>query len=232
MFYQKREFQFGSGTKENSSENNMADTVDGLDVNSDCENSVNRFHQITNSSVVTPTTVKSNMVLTKKIARELAGDIVYYRCSDDFYKPPVNQYAKTMRRTVDEISVKHEILFNSMVNKLNVDHDNGLQTFINVVEEMFRDGFYNWGRIVTVYAFGARLARYCVEAGMAESVQFIAEYVGSYVSDKLTPWISSQGGWEMFLQYFPDNNLENTLWKGLLATFVGLGALATVVAAR
>lgn len=201
----------------------MADTIDGSDVNSDCENSVTRF-QMTNP--------ETNMALTKKIARELAGDIVYYKCSEDFYKPPINEYSKTMRRTVDEISLKHEILFDSMVNKLNVDRDNGLQTFINVVEEMFRDGFYNWGRIVTVYAFGARLARYCVEAGMSESVQFVAEYVGSYVSDKLTPWIASQGGWDTFLQYFPEKNMEGAIWRGLLYTVVGLGALATMVAAR
>ena len=166
----------------------MADTVDGSDVNnSDCENTVSRF-RMSNTS-------PGDLNLTKKIARELAGDIVYYRSSEDYYKPPINEYATTLRRTVDEMSQRHEILFNSMVNKLNINRDNGLQTFINVVEEMFRDGHYNWGRIVTVYAFGARLASYCMEAGMSESVQFVAEYVGSYVAEKLAPWISSQGGW-------------------------------------
>jgi len=38
---------------------------------------------------------------------------------------------------------------------------------------------------------------------------------------------------DAFVDYFPEPvNLENTVWKGLLYTMVGLGALATMVAVR
>lgn len=38
---------------------------------------------------------------------------------------------------------------------------------------------------------------------------------------------------EAFASYFPDQgDIEDTMWKGLLFTAVGLGALASVVAIR
>ena len=38
---------------------------------------------------------------------------------------------------------------------------------------------------------------------------------------------------EAFAEYFPDQGaIEDTMWKGLLFTAVGLGALASVVATR
>ena len=38
---------------------------------------------------------------------------------------------------------------------------------------------------------------------------------------------------EAFAEYFPDQGeIEDSMWKGLLFTAVGLGALASVVATR
>ena len=103
----------------------------------------------------------------------------------------------TLRRTVDEVSQKHEIVFNSIVKKLQpLTTDTLPQTFLNVVEEMFRDSNYNWGRIVSVYAFGATLAKHFAENNKnKEFLDKIAEYLGLYVSSKMGRWILQQGGW-------------------------------------
>jgi len=89
-----------------------------------------------------------------------------------------------------------------------VTPENILPSFTNVVDEMFADGQYNWGRIVTVYAFTGWLARYCCCGGACdassmskvsgrdpESARDIADRAGDYVAQRLSTWIRKQGGW-------------------------------------
>merc|ERR1711976_557857 len=169
----------------------------------------------------------------QQTARELAYDIVYH-VSNVKTQKPVNRHAITLRRTVNEVSQKHEIVFNSIVRKLEpLTPDTASQTFLNVVEEMFKDNHYNWGRVVSVYAFGAALAKHFAENNKKDCMDLIAEFLAKYVSSKLGKWILQQGGWDAFDSYFPEkSSMENTLWRGLLYAFVGLGALATMVAAK
>ena len=131
--------------------------------------------------------------------------------------------------------VKHEILFNGMVNKLHITRENVHLTFTNVVNELFRDGEINWGRVVSVYAFAGRLAKHLHEEEKTSmAIQDIATICGEFVALDLGSWIEQQGGWDSFEKYFPDkDNVEKTVWQGLLVTAaLGLGALATMVAVR
>ena len=164
----------------------------------------------------------------KRIARELAYEIVYYKSGVKKLQPS-SKYAVTLRRTVDELLHRHEILFNGIVNKLEISQ----KTMRNVLDEMFKDKNFNWGRIVSIYAFGGRLAQHAGEIHKQELIDQIAEWLAEYVIEELSSWIHSAGGWDAFYEYFPEQkSLEERLWRGLLVTAVGLGALATMVAAR
>jgi len=161
---------------------------------------------------------------------EVIADDVILNFGKEKKKPP-NKFCKTMRRTVKELSSRHDIAFKGMVNKLNLDSNNTFQTFVNVADEIFDDGQINWGRIVAVYAFASRLA--AKESDKSDFAKKISLFVGKYVANKLGKWILDNGGWEAFSDYFPDQGeIEDTMWKGLLFTAVGLGALASVVATR
>lgn len=152
----------------------------------------------------------------------------------------------TLLRVADHMSERHNILFSSIVRRLEVTPENILPSFTNVVDEMFADGQYNWGRIVTVYAFAGWLARYCCCRGACdassvnkvsghdpESAKDIADRTGDYVAERLSTWIRKQGGWDVMDQFFTDReDPEGALWHGLLYTFVGLGALAAMAAVR
>lgn len=177
----------------------------------------------------------NNVPNVERIATELAIDIAQYMCG--MGNRPINQYASTMRRCVQELLVKHEYLFNGMVNKLKVNTDNVTSTFHSVVGELFQDGAINWGRIVSVYAFAGRLSKHLAmqsESDTKEVIYKVAEVTGQIVAHKLKSWIETQGGWDSFLAYFPEEDrVEKTVWHGLLFTAaLGLGALATMVAAR
>jgi len=172
----------------------------------------------------------------KQTARELADYIVHHMVGTRKRKPP-SKHAETLQRTTEEMYHRHEILFSSMAQKLDVAKDNAYATFKNVADEIFTDGKYNWGRIVSVYAFGACLAVHCYNSPVnpkdENAVRRIALFVGNYVANSLSGWIHANGGWDAFDDYFPkETSYEDTIWKGLVITALGLGALATVVAVR
>lgn len=175
-------------------------------------------------------TKKSDMDSVGQIAKDLAHDTVCYFTEKDC-DAPVNSHAKTLRRTVDELLDRHILMFNGILKRLSINRQNWELTFTGVADEMFSDGQYNWGRLVTIYAFAGFMARHCKEHGMEDIVPQIAERTGIYISDKLLDWVNSEGGWDTFDQFFPEKiDPENVLWNGLLYTFVGLGALATMAA--
>ncbi|XP_013403667.1 induced myeloid leukemia cell differentiation protein Mcl-1 homolog [Lingula anatina] len=167
-----------------------------------------------------------------KTAKEIAHDVLFWTVGYNNSKPN-DTYSKTMRRLVTEILEKHKITFNGMMNKLDLSELNGKETVNGCLEHIFTDHEVNWGRVVTIYAFGSRLMKHCQENDMNTLMDKLPDYVGEYVATKLGPWIHKQGGWDTFVASFPDKNqMENGIWKGLLVTALGLGTLATMVAVR
>lgn len=141
-----------------------------------------------------------------------------------------------MRRIVDELSSRHEIVFSSIARKLGshvaVDGPTAAQwsyTFTAVANELFADGHHNWGRIVTIYAFAGWLVRqHCTaETSRDELACTIATTAGDFVADKLADWICHQGGWDAMELFFPaPQTYESLLWRGLLVTLLAFSVLA------
>lgn len=148
---------------------------------------LNSIDQATQTSSLTP------LESVRKEAEVIANDIVKNFGSDKEKGPP-NRFCKTMRKTVKEVSDRHDIALSSMVNRLHIDDDNMFETFINVANEIFDDGRINWGRIVVVYAFASRLTSHFRKKDSNQDEK-IALYVGKYVGNKLGLWILDNGGW-------------------------------------
>jgi len=144
-------------------------------------------------------------------------------------------HGKTMIRTVEEMSTKHELLFKGMMRKLEVTEKNAAFVLTKVVDEIFTDKLFNWGRIVTVYAFAGWLTRHCKQNGMESCVDEITEATCQFVITQLSPWITKSGGWDAFDKFFEkEDSAEQMIWKGLLYTIFGLGvgAVATAIAVK
>ncbi|XP_005089109.1 apoptosis regulator Bcl-2 [Aplysia californica] len=203
---------------------------------------LNDIAQVTDES--TQTFSNSPLDQVRREAEFMAKDVVVnFNVASPSRAP--NRYCKTLRRTVKELSDRHNLVFKGMVNRLKPEDESSLfSTFVIVADEIFDDGQVNWGRIVAVYAFAARLALYYIDnnSSSSDSVndkrlvsyqEKIALFVGKYVASKLGKWILDHGGWDAFVEYFPDQGeFEEKIWKGVLFTAIGLGALATVVASR
>ena len=187
-------------------------------------------------AVVPPTTPDTDRV--DKIARCMAKDIVQCaiaKKNGQGIPASPDKYCSTMRRTVDEISSRHEILFKGMMARLVITPETCRRAFRNIADEIFVDGSRNWGRIVTLYAFGACLAQYWVERELENHMDEIADVIADYVEQNLNDWIlKQQDHWDAFVEYFPEpNKLEDKMRKGLMWTAAfGLGALGILAAVR
>ncbi|CAG5128051.1 unnamed protein product [Candidula unifasciata] len=230
----------------NSSKNLFAQVTQRLGVLSLTGQGLNEISKVTEEG--TQTYSNSPLDQVRRDAELMAKDVVVTFGETNPKKPP-NRYCKTLRRTVKELSDRHDLVFKGMVARLKLDETNAFPTFVMVADEIFDDGQVNWGRIVAVYAFAARLAKYHSdniynvdklsssqqedENKLISYKKKIALFVGKYVANKLGQWILDHGGWDAFVEYFPDHGeFEEKMWKGVLFATIGLGALATVVATR
>ena len=133
----------------------------------------------------------------KTLARSLGHDIVsnaVYKKNEKLMKS-FNDHATTLRQTVTYLMEKHESKFVNMAEKIS-QLESIPDSFLIVADQLFMVGVCNWGRIATLYAFAACLAKYNTRNhDNLDFVRTIAETVGNYVSENLTEWIYSQGGW-------------------------------------
>ena len=137
----------------------------------------------------------------RKEAEIIAFDVVLNFSDFEKNQRAPDRFCKTMRKTVKEVSDRHDIALKSMVNRLNVGENNTFQTFVNVADEIFEDGQINWGRVIVVYAFAARLVAHFsmkepeVDIKSSPGIkEKISLYVGKYVGSKLGRWILDNGG--------------------------------------
>ena len=144
-----------------------------------------------------PTTSVSQT--TRDKTKELAFDITDFLLEKNRRAP--SKHAETMRRIVVELLKRHEILFSSMMRSLDVTHDNAhslCYKFYKIIDEIFSDGKYSWGRIATVFAFAGQLAAHVVKENISNGVRYekkIIECLVDYVNKSLAPWIEENGGW-------------------------------------
>lgn len=160
-------------------------------------------------------------------AKALAKDLVEYRTGKG--NPPPSRTAAILRRLSDELEDRHPAVLANMCGRLNILTGSAHTKFVQVADEVFRDGV-NWGRIVAIFAFGAKLAQYCFRNRLEKEADDIADWVGNYISS-LSGWIRSNGGWEALNQIFSEayDERDRSWWKKLCLAAVGFGALATLV---
>ncbi|XP_038074028.1 bcl-2-related protein A1-like [Patiria miniata] len=167
----------------------------------------------------------------RRISKRLSEDFIHFKLQSNVGRPPC-KYSETLRRVGREVEERYAISLNGLVNNLQYDpkkHGAGKELFSVSLNAMFEEGAVNWGRVVMVYVFAARLAKYCEENGNSEYVDEVVEVCGDYVSEKLTPWIMKQGGWDNFNESFKAKDWkEKATFNSLLVTGAVLGGLAAL----
>ena len=136
-----------------------------------------------------------------RIARQLAHDVVKHMTNGA--KCRTTPYSITLLRVVDELSSRHEILFKSIVRRLDptesLDERGCSHMIAGIGDELFSDDQYNWGRVVTLFAFIGWLSHSLTQKTSSDRstccADMIADVGGNYMANKCSAWVSQQGGW-------------------------------------
>lgn len=137
-------------------------------------------------------------------ARILSEDFIHFILGECSSRPP-SRYAETLRRVGKEVEDRYEITLNGLVNDVRFDSEMEVETaFKESMDAMFEVGTCNWGRVVMVYVFAARLANKFDDRQNKQRVDQLISISGKYVEEKLSSWIQKQGGWVCidFLNFF------------------------------
>lgn len=82
---------------------------------------------------------------------------------------------------------------NELIGQIKVTPQTAFDTFANVAKQIFSDGVYNWGRVVTLLYFGFKLASSV--ASQVPLLKLVVDWVVRFVKEKLVNWIAEHGGW-------------------------------------
>lgn len=73
------------------------------------------------------------------------------------------------------------------------------------MEKEFEDGIMNWGRIVTIFAFGGVLVKKLLREQIGPAVdtdEEISYFVAEFIMNNAGEWIRQNGGWVCVIENF------------------------------
>ncbi|XP_064086312.1 bcl-2-like protein 1 [Macrobrachium nipponense] len=186
-------------------------------------------------TAVTPSAPPAAVVAKEDPAAESKAEqlakFVVYSLLEKHNGDSSDKVERTLLRCVKMMMQKHEILFKGMMKRVQVTRETGYVSFVTVANTLFEEDkmVITWSRIVALYAFGGQLALYCKEKGMEDFACTVADFMGKYAKEVLTPFVTNIGGWSKICDEFPEEtDLENRVRRVLSWTAVGLGVAATV----
>ncbi|MGH0187152.1 UNVERIFIED_CONTAM: hypothetical protein FKN15_024000 [Acipenser sinensis] len=65
----------------------------------------------------------------------------------------------------------------------------------DVAESLFSDGTTNWGRVVSLVAFGAVVARHLKQSGLEHCIEPLGERISSFLLRDKSAWMIENGAW-------------------------------------
>lgn len=91
----------------------------------------------------------------------------------------------------DDISKNYKL--NHLISEIQVTPNTAYKTFASVASQIFVDGSINWGRVVMLFYFAYKLALQVLN--QIPLIDIIIGWVTKFVKDRISTWISNQGGW-------------------------------------
>ena len=131
---------------------------------------------------------------TERIARVINSSFTAYKLGYELtYKTDlISKFLKCCieadKRYNDELCK----LTQKVMNDVDVSSDMQVK---NILDALFDDGIINWGRIIMVFVFGAKLAVLSKDTAKLGSPELITRYIDEYVKSELLDWIKDSGGW-------------------------------------
>ncbi|MEQ2272582.1 hypothetical protein XENORESO_001159 [Xenotaenia resolanae] len=141
-----------------------------------------------------------------------------------------NKPLSTMIRVVENVLSKHKYNYNGMIKKLDLDNKSDDMGFVSAVaRSLFSDGTTNWGRIVSLVAFGAVVCQNLKERNREHCVDLVSQEISTYLLTNQRDWLAKNNSWDGFVEFFKEADPEATVKKTLMA-FVGAAGIGATLA--
>lgn len=147
-------------------------------------------------------TLVANLVSTDpvcKMAIETAQVMFLDDSPETNSSPVIRLITYLTKRMLNE----HQRTLTVMLRDVDSRIDSIRKTVYSIANVVFEDGCVNWGRIISIYAFGLGWSR-CLRAQKNEHLILeLADSVGVFIGLRLNQWIVGVGGWDMLLTRMP-----------------------------
>ncbi|KAL0961662.1 hypothetical protein UPYG_G00353150 [Umbra pygmaea] len=165
---------------------------------------------------------------TKRLVTQVLGEHV------GILKPRwnENEALSTMKRVVDHVLGKYSYVYNGMLDGLSLDDRGDDVTFVRAIaKSLFADGTVNWGRVVSLVAFGAALSEYLKDKGRESCVELVGEEIAVYMLTDQKDWMTENNSWHGFVEFFRPADRGSAVSNALMtiAGVAGIGATLTLL---
>ncbi|XP_048871050.1 apoptosis regulator BAX-like [Brienomyrus brachyistius] len=136
----------------------------------------------------------------------------------ELHDPTLKQVAQCLRQIGDELDNNEEL--QRMINKPDLQPTK--EVFSQVAWQIFSDGKFSWGRVVTLFYFACRLVIKALIKKVPNVIRIIFSWTMDYLRDHVISWIMERGGWEDVRSYFgtPTWQMTGVFVAGILTAFL------------
>lgn len=95
----------------------------------------------------------------------------------------------------EEIRRKNKDNFEGMCTLLELSTSSLYSSVQQIFRAMFADNIINWGRILSLLAFGRHLAQHCSKNCVGKVTESLTAWITTFICTRLQAWIVDHGGW-------------------------------------
>ncbi|XP_041365419.1 apoptosis regulator BAX-like [Gigantopelta aegis] len=108
----------------------------------------------------------------------------------------VTEIARALRCIGDQLD--GDVRLQNAINR--VAPDASRSTLMNVAQQIFADGIFNWGRVTALFYLAYKLAVKALDR--IPLIRATINVIVDFIRDKVARWIIERGGWEAIVEYF------------------------------
>uniref|UniRef100_A0A3P9LWH9 Apoptosis regulator BAX n=1 Tax=Oryzias latipes TaxID=8090 RepID=A0A3P9LWH9_ORYLA len=157
--------------------------------------------------------VRRNLQDDSEVVRQQLG-------AEELVDPNHKRLAQCLQQIGDELDGNVEL--KRLIDESSLSPSK--EVFLKVALEIFSDGVYNWGRVVTLFYFACRLVIKALITKVPDIIRTIFTWTTDYLRDYVIAWIREQGGWDGIRAYFGTPG-----WQTLAVFFAGVLTAAVVI---
>ncbi|XP_031199383.1 bcl-2-related protein A1 [Mastomys coucha] len=130
----------------------------------------------------------------------LAENYLQYVLQVPAFESSPSKTSRVLQRVASSVQKEVEENLKPYLDDFHVGSiDTARIIFNQVMEKEFEDGIINWGRIVTIFAFGGVLLKKLPQEQIALDVgayKQVSSFVAEFIMNNTGEWIRQNGGWE------------------------------------